>query len=379
MSSRTWRIVVSLPLNFDHFRRILLGVRNYAAALGGLRIIHTQGFHETIWDDASSDGFLLVLPDDAAGESALGSGRPVINISNRSVTAGVAKVVNDDMLTGELAARHLMQCGYQRFFFLGNDLHFARLRLEGFRAALEAAGHRVSNLSVPLPAISTVQEFVQWRQAECAAVRSALRKGSAFFFATAAHLHVLLQDLELDPSAEVLPYGFIAGDAPDTVLSSDLSLTHVDIDCEKIGWCAAERMHRHLLGLEPLGADAMLLAPCGLVRGNTTVVQKTADVVVQRARLAMAQIPLAELSAAAVADALNVNRKTLYEHFVKATGTSLAHEIKALKLAEAMRLLRQTGLNVADIAQQLGYAKESAFIHAFRIQTGQTPGAYRRG
>ncbi|MCD8483137.1 MAG: helix-turn-helix domain-containing protein [Verrucomicrobia bacterium] len=180
----------------------------------------------------------------------------------------------------------------------------------------------------------------------------------------------------MDPTKEVLPYGLIASDAPDPMLANEVPVSHIGINCEQIGWRATQRMHHALLGIEALGTETELIPPLGVVQGCSTITQKRADIVVQRARLKMAQMSVAELSATAVAYELQMNRKTLYEHFVRSTGQSLADEIKCIKFTEAKRLLLETKMNVADIALRLGYAKESAFIHAFRLHIGKLQDAF---
>jgi AraC-like DNA-binding protein len=54
---------------------------------------------------------------------------------------------------------------------------------------------------------------------------------------------------------------------------------------------------------------------------------------------------------------------------------SLIHE---LRIKEAKRLLRETDLNVAEIAFKLGYATPSHFNREFKSREGMTPTAFRR-
>jgi len=47
-------------------------------------------------------------------------------------------------------------------------------------------------------------------------------------------------------------------------------------------------------------------------------------------------------------------------------------------MQEAARLLQNTELSMADIAERCGYDSEPAFRKAFKKVTGNTPGAVRR-
>lgn len=80
------------------------------------------------------------------------------------------------------------------------------------------------------------------------------------------------------------------------------------------------------------------------------------------------------------------------EHLAKATGTSVRTLQRRLKEAgvnysdlqndvrktQALNLLENRTLALAEIAFSLGYSEVSAFNHAFRRWVGQSPGHYRR-
>jgi AraC-like DNA-binding protein len=51
--------------------------------------------------------------------------------------------------------------------------------------------------------------------------------------------------------------------------------------------------------------------------------------------------------------------------------------MRRARLEEAARLLRQTGLPVQDVADQVGYRSPTAFIRAFGRQYGCPPLRYR--
>jgi AraC family transcriptional regulator len=47
-------------------------------------------------------------------------------------------------------------------------------------------------------------------------------------------------------------------------------------------------------------------------------------------------------------------------------------------MEEARRLLRETKMNVVDVALEVGYADPSHFAQLFRRETGLSPSEYRR-
>ncbi|MEQ1440665.1 AraC family transcriptional regulator ligand-binding domain-containing protein [Fontimonas sp. SYSU GA230001] len=58
-------------------------------------------------------------------------------------------------------------------------------------------------------------------------------------------------------------------------------------------------------------------------------------------------------------------------------GTSYRRLLAQARFAKAQHLLRETGLSVEAVSEQLGYAEPAAFIHAFRRWSGTSPLAFR--
>lgn len=73
-----------------------------------------------------------------------------------------------------------------------------------------------------------------------------------------------------------------------------------------------------------------------------------------------------------------LSRTYLSRLFREEVGVTITQYIQEKKLAEAKRLLENTGLSVSAVANTLAFSSESHFISAFRRQTGWTPKEYRR-
>jgi len=79
----------------------------------------------------------------------------------------------------------------------------------------------------------------------------------------------------------------------------------------------------------------------------------------------------------AVAAALAMSERTLRRRLA-ATGTRYQALVDEVRQALAEEMLETGLLSVEDVAQRLGYAESSSFIHAFRRWRGETPAQYRR-
>lgn len=79
----------------------------------------------------------------------------------------------------------------------------------------------------------------------------------------------------------------------------------------------------------------------------------------------------------AVAECLNLHPRT-YQRRLKARGTSFSRLLDEHRHALALELLGRGSLSLAQVADTLGFADQSAFNQAFRRWTDNTPGAVAR-
>lgn len=79
-----------------------------------------------------------------------------------------------------------------------------------------------------------------------------------------------------------------------------------------------------------------------------------------------------------VATEVGLSRFRLGHLVREVTGQSLFQHVKRLRVAQARHLLESGERTCADIAYELGFADQGAFIRQFRELTGTTPARYRR-
>jgi AraC-like DNA-binding protein len=82
------------------------------------------------------------------------------------------------------------------------------------------------------------------------------------------------------------------------------------------------------------------------------------------------------LSLDEVACRLSLSPRTLRRH-LQAEGVSFLMLQHRARVRDAKALLRQSGLDVRQVAARMGYAEPANFTRAFRLWTGLTPSAFR--
>lgn len=79
-----------------------------------------------------------------------------------------------------------------------------------------------------------------------------------------------------------------------------------------------------------------------------------------------------------VEKALNVSRRVLEHRFHKVLDDTPANVLRRMRLQNVKRLLGETTLPLARIAQLTGFNHVEVLVRTFRRELGVTPGEYRR-
>jgi len=96
------------------------------------------------------------------------------------------------------------------------------------------------------------------------------------------------------------------------------------------------------------------------------------------ARKALTERPCDFVNYAALAKSCGASYSTLRTAFKKETGTTLGQYRLVLRVEEARRLLQQTRMRVAEVAERTGFCCQKYFSSLFKSKTGMSPSAFRR-
>lgn len=79
----------------------------------------------------------------------------------------------------------------------------------------------------------------------------------------------------------------------------------------------------------------------------------------------------------ALATSVNMSRSAFALRFKTLVGEAPMEYLTRCRIHKASRLLRESGMTIAQVAQQIGYDSEASFNRAFKRQTGVPPGRFR--
>ena len=137
------------PLREPFFAALLEGVLTAANERGLDTIVFTsrrddQDLYLAKLRDGRCDGLLVFYqpPPDNVVPNLLDAARPLVLIDDRRDDARLSCVEVENHESAATMTRHLLELGHRRIALLGfgEELHYSRQRVEGYRQALEVAG-----------------------------------------------------------------------------------------------------------------------------------------------------------------------------------------------------------------------------------------------
>ena len=125
-------------------------------------------------------------------------------------------------------------------------------------------------------------------------------------------------------------------------------------------------------------ALSLELGPEGVAARESTAPREGSDYVVERALRHMENHLSGPLPVSEIADLCHVSRRTLENAFRKSLGTGPAQEMRRRRMELAKRLLAESDLPLADVAERCGYGGDPRFWLVFRKTAGTTPRDFRQ-
>ena len=266
-------------------------------------------------------------------------------------------VLHDSAATARLAAKELLNLGYDSYGFVGmpQPRFWSRERADAFRSETEKSGRTFSEFSG--------DDIVSWL--------STLPKPCAILAVndyTAQQVHYAAQTLGLKIPDDVA----IAGIDNDELYCEAMKpgLTSVAPDFEEAGYRLASLLADQI---DNPDAKPVLVkyGPKKLVRRGSTRKIAGPDVRVRRAlEFIRRNACLQSLGIDDVLKEMNCSRRLATLRFREAVGHSIVDEIHDVRFQHACKLLDETDMPISVIVSECGYDSESFFKKYFKLRTG---------
>lgn len=379
-------IAVQAETNRAHGRSMLEGIADYA-------LTHTDWRLEPVDPksliDSSNlkrfDGFIVRVMDDATAKTLMLTGKPVIDTYGRMDSGSIPFIRLDDKAIAEMAAKCFLEHNFKHCAFCGfPGLRFSEARGSAFREAMEKSSGVCEVYTGHSGKLS--ETFVRNERMDSCSDEATLRKWIlslpkpiAVFCCNdmrAFHFMKICADARINVPKEVA----ILGVDNDKILCtfSNPPLSSIDTNAFSLGKSAARLLDDMLRG-NSKPPSSTLHKPRSVTERTSTEFYPTSTAWLSDALVYIRRHIGDGISANDVINYLGYSHTTVGKVFRKELGISVQQEIIRCRRESACRLLKETSLTAAQIAERCGYPSPQYFAHMFSNHFGTTPEKWRRG
>jgi len=359
-------------------RALLSGIAAYARHHGPWSFFwKASGFEKTPTHILELEADGIITRDFELTDEFLARGLPAVVVGHsRGELDGVANVVTDSKAAGRMAADHLLGCGFKRFAFCGYlDCSWSDLRLQAFSKRLAERGFATQHFSVR--AETTGRPWKGERRSISPWLRT-LPKPLGLLACNDDLGHEVIEACKLEQLSVPDDIGVIGVDNDEIVCGlSDPPLSSVSLSFQRAGYEAARVLNALMQGARRQTLRIPVPATHVAARRSTDVVAVD-DPALNKALRFVRDNSLAVIAVSAVVRASGLSRRALELRFRTVIGHSILSEIRRLRTDHIARMLVETDLPVAQIADSLGFEDVQHVARYFRKGKRASPLAFRK-
>jgi LacI family transcriptional regulator len=369
-------------------RNFLRGIAEYVRTHGQWSVYwHTEG--QTAPHPAVKlnqlDG--VIVRDVGLVDEALALGTPCVAFGHTRPelpgainASNLINVETESEVIGRMAAEHLLSCGFHYFAYCGlstsaRPIRWCELRHDGFARRIAQAGLRSAAFAPPS---SIEADWARERHALVQWLRSLPHPVGCMAANDdrASELAAACKEAGLAVPDQV---GIIGVDNDELVCGfSDPPLSSIKVEFERSGYEAAEALSQLMNRRGDTPRTIIASANQLVVRRSTDFVAAEDVNLAKALRFIRENAETRMLAVSEVAQFAGLSRRSLERRFRENIGHSIHYHIARLRAERIGRLLAETTLTVAEIAEQLGFADLQHFARFFRAHHGVTPLEYRK-
>ncbi|MCF7972923.1 MAG: DNA-binding transcriptional regulator [Phycisphaerae bacterium] len=375
------KVLVLIEASREFSRGILSGLALYSKIRGPWMFVMRPPFYveDTLdstvisWlDTLTIDG--IILQARYITDRIRKSGVPLIAMDANTNLKGIPKILCDDQRIGQMAAEHLLECGFSHFAFCGFDhLTWSQQRCDSLRQTVESAGYpcdiyRQSQQGVAQSWTCEYSSIIDWL--------AGLPKPLGLMACNDDRGQQILEACKI--AGYSVPEEIAVVGADNDQLECALTappLSSVSLNLEKAGYQAADAMDKLIQGKK---TGDIIVDPIQVVRRQSTDIVAVGDADVSTALRFIREHADKSIQVNDVIQVLCVSRRTLYAKFHKALGRSVHDEIVRVRLARIKSLLTDTQLSISRIAKVMNFTGPDKLFRFFVRETGKTPTEFRK-
>lgn len=381
-ASRIPKVILMIESSRESGRALLCGVANYAHHHGPWSFYWEAGGLDQVWPmlkGFQAEG--IILRDVDKLDEVLAFGIPAVVVGHsRGEVPNQVNVVTDSQQVGRLAADHLLGCGFKHFAFCGyadtpdETTSWSSLRHRYFSAHIQEAGF-AEPFTRSLSMVSRdwsdqLRLLAQWL--------ASLPKPVGLMACNDDCSRLVMEACKLAGLAVPDDVGVVGADNDEVVCGlADPPMSSVAINFERAGYEAAHALHGLMRRKRAVPRKITVAASHVVARRSTDFVAAE-EVHLAKALRFIRDRARGPLAVDEVARAAGLSRRALEKRFRQLLGRSVLEEIRRARTDQIARLLVETDMPVAQIADLLGFVDVQHVARYFRSAKKMSPIAYRK-
>lgn len=308
-------------------------------------------------------------------------GLPTVVVGHRKTEIpGLVNVVTDSEVIGRLGAEHLFGCGFKHFAFCGyvktplENTTWSEIRRDFFSDRIREAGFAEPLYYV----LSTVAKdwSREWRS--LAQWLGALPKPVGLMACNDDCAQRVMAVCKLAGLTVPDTIGIVGVDNDEVVCGlTNPPMSSIAINFERAGYEAAAALDGLMQG-RPAVPDRIMAAASHVVTRRSTDFVAADEPHLAKALRFIRGHARGGVSVNEVAMSAGLSRRALEKRFRKQLGRSILGEVRRVRTDHIARLLVETDLPVAKIADSLGFSDVQHIARYFQADKHTSPVAYRK-
>jgi len=378
-SLRRKQVALLIETSNEYARGLLNGIRAFARERRLWSIYlneYSRDNTDLTWLQGwRGDGIIARIENEKTARYILDAGLPTVDLSAFRIIPSLPYIETDDRAIAQLAAEHFLERGFKNFAFYGDSrFPWSKQRGTYFEERLAANHYSCHTFiskqsSEKVSRVSERNKLIRWLQS--------LPKPIGIMACYDSRGQQLLEACRFAEIAVPDEIAVIGVDNDELLCElADPPLTSIQSNAVRTGYLAAELLERMMSGAD-IGGEARLIEPLGIQVRMSTDVLAVEDKLVSEAVRFIREHSHEDIQVKDVLSELSISRRMLDSRFKKALGRTPHEEIIAVKVKAIKKLLVETKLSLASIAEITGFKHTEYMSVVFMRATGIRPGQYR--
>jgi len=285
-------------------------------------------------------------------------------------------ITSDDVTIGRMAAKHLLERGFNYFAFCGYNFFWSHDRCTGFVQTIEEADYKVQIYKQPSLAKNRPWEVEQFILADWL---KSLAKPVGLMACADHRSLAVVEACKIAGLRIPIEIAIIGVDNDDMLCKlSPQPLSSVALSSEQAGYAAAELMDKMLKGKVKMTGQTITAHPTHIAQRQSTDILAIEDKEIAEAIYYIRNNPRKLLQVEDVAEASKLSKRTLQRRFRFVIGHSVHDEIKNVQTEYIAQLLRDTNMSITQISLTMGYPGPEHISRLLQKVKGMSASEYRK-